>query len=212
MWQAEGFASRKVSAGCDPARVNTRPVARQRRSCSVIVLWIAQCDTQPWKHWWRHDAYAQGQRLCCHAALYDRGGHQGQHGPCAALQAQQRLGISPSIDCDIDCRNSRMLVQAIYVCPQIWEIPLWQALVLQAGTSLTCYSGRCVNVWLQVPVSTTFLNGLILCDVKNVTAVTTNDVNVFDALTCVTRPHLATDASSEDAMARNLEARDTQPG
>lgn len=67
-------------------------------------------------------------------------------------------------------------------------------------------------VWLQVPVSTTFLNGLILCDVRNITAGSGADGGAFDALTCMTRPHLATDASSEDAMARNLEVRDTAPG
>lgn len=64
---------------------------------------------------------------------------------------------------------------------------------------------------MQVPVSTTFLNGLILCDVLNVTA-GSEDIDGFDVLTCMTRPHLATDASSEDAMARNVEARATEPG
>lgn len=67
-------------------------------------------------------------------------------------------------------------------------------------------------MWLQVPVSTTFLNGLILCDVHNITAGSGADAGALDILTCMTRPHLATDASSEDARARNLEARDTAPG
>lgn len=65
-------------------------------------------------------------------------------------------------------------------------------------------------VVLQVPVSTTFLNGRILCDVQYINAST--DSNALDSLTCMTRPHLATDASSDDAMARDLEARDTQSG
>jgi len=61
---------------------------------------------------------------------------------------------------------------------------------------------------LQVAISTTFLNGLILCDVQNITA----GFGALDSLTCRTRPHLAADASSEDAMGRMLEARDTKPG
>jgi hypothetical protein len=67
-------------------------------------------------------------------------------------------------------------------------------------------------VWLQVPVSTTFLNGLILCDVGNITASLGPSGGPPDVLTCMTRAHLATDASADDAMARNLEARDSAPG
>lgn len=65
---------------------------------------------------------------------------------------------------------------------------------------------------MQVPISTTFLNGLVLCDVINITATADNSAGAFDTLTCMTRPHLATDASSDDAMARNLEASPTEPG
>jgi hypothetical protein len=90
------------------------------------------------------------------------------------------------------------------VSPQIGSI---------AGGSLLTISGQGFDaldlstavVVITVPVSTTFLNGIILCDVTNVSS-------TGDALMCRTRPHLATDASSDDAMASRLEARDTEPG
>jgi hypothetical protein len=72
------------------------------------------------------------------------------------------------------------------------------------------YNRDACLVIAQVPVSTTFLNGRILCDVQYINA--SADSNALDSLTCMTRPHLATDASSEDAMARDLEARDTEAG
>lgn len=51
------------------------------------------------------------------------------------------------------------------------------------------------SVFMTVPVSTTWLNGIIPCDVVNSTATEIN---------CVTRAHLAADASADDAMARNV--------
>lgn len=50
-------------------------------------------------------------------------------------------------------------------------------------------------VFLTVPVSTTFLNGIIQCDVVSATV---------NQLQCVTRAHLATNADADDAMARNV--------
>jgi hypothetical protein len=82
-----------------------------------------------------------------------------------------------------------------------------------AGGSLITITGQGFDaldlstavVVITVAVSTTFLNGVILCDVTNVSS-------SGDALMCRTRPHLATDTSSDDAMAARLEARDTEPG
>lgn len=58
-------------------------------------------------------------------------------------------------------------------------------------------------VLIPVPVSTTFLNGLVLCDVLNATQT---------QLTCRTRPHLATDASTGDPMARKVVPSFSAPG
>ncbi|KAG1667228.1 hypothetical protein FOA52_009793 [Chlamydomonas sp. UWO 241] len=53
-------------------------------------------------------------------------------------------------------------------------------------------------VYVSVMVSTTFLNGVVACDV-----VTANDTVV----TCVTRAHMAADAAGDDARAKKLEPR-----
>jgi hypothetical protein len=68
--------------------------------------------------------------------------------------------------------------------------------------------------WLplpQVPVSSTFLNSQAICDMANITLAASGGGG-GDSLTCVTRAHLATDASSDDPLAGQLEARDTPPG
>jgi hypothetical protein len=58
-------------------------------------------------------------------------------------------------------------------------------------------------VLLHVPVSSTFPNGVVLCDVQGGDA---------SQLTCRTRAHLATDASAEDPDARAVEPLATRPG
>jgi hypothetical protein len=58
-------------------------------------------------------------------------------------------------------------------------------------------------VLLPVPVTTTFLNGLIPCDVLSSNTTT---------ITCLTRPHLAADADASDPFARNLQPRASNPG
>ncbi|KXZ47885.1 hypothetical protein GPECTOR_32g498 [Gonium pectorale] len=57
-------------------------------------------------------------------------------------------------------------------------------------------------VLIPVPVSTTFLNGLVVCDVTSATAT---------QIRCRTRPHLATDADAMDPMARNTLPRPSGP-
>jgi hypothetical protein len=74
-----------------------------------------------------------------------------------------------------------------------------------AGQGFDALDLSTVVVVITVPVSTTFLNGVILCDAAN-------SSSSGDVLTCRTRAHLATDASSDDAMGTRLDARDTEPG
>ncbi|KXZ43941.1 hypothetical protein GPECTOR_77g37 [Gonium pectorale] len=59
-------------------------------------------------------------------------------------------------------------------------------------------------VFLQIPVSTTFLNGIIQCDTTSVTPT---------ELTCITRAHLATNADGNDPTAKQVmpEATNAQP-
>ncbi|KXZ47884.1 hypothetical protein GPECTOR_32g497 [Gonium pectorale] len=57
-------------------------------------------------------------------------------------------------------------------------------------------------VLIPVPVSTTFLNGLVVCDVTSATAT---------QIRCRTRPHLATDADATDPMAFNTQPRPSGP-
>jgi hypothetical protein len=63
-------------------------------------------------------------------------------------------------------------------------------------------------VLVRVPVSTTNLNGQVLCDVVNVTA----GVPPATTLTCITRAHRVADASSDDPFALDIEPRPTDPG
>jgi hypothetical protein len=58
-------------------------------------------------------------------------------------------------------------------------------------------------VLLHVPVSSTFPNGVVLCDVQGGSA---------SHLACRTRAHLATDASAEDPDARAVQPLATGPG
>jgi hypothetical protein len=90
------------------------------------------------------------------------------------------------------------------ITPQIGSIG-GGSLITIAGQGFDALDLATAVVVITVPVSTTFLNGVILCDVTNVST-------SGAALMCRTRPHLATDASSEDAMGSRLEARDTEPG
>ncbi|KXZ47880.1 hypothetical protein GPECTOR_32g493 [Gonium pectorale] len=57
-------------------------------------------------------------------------------------------------------------------------------------------------VLIPVPVSTTFLNGLVVCDVTSATAT---------QIRCRARPHLATDADATDPMAFNTQPRPSGP-
>ena len=56
---------------------------------------------------------------------------------------------------------------------------------------------------LPVPPSSTFPTGSVLCDVQSATPT---------QLTCLTRPHLAADASGADPMATALLPRASPPG
>lgn len=71
-----------------------------------------------------------------------------------------------------------------------------------AGTGFSS-NVNATAVFLPVPVSTTFLNGIIICD-------------VFDAsptrIRCLTRAHLAADASADDSNALNVVPRESQYG
>ena len=55
---------------------------------------------------------------------------------------------------------------------------------------------------LQVPVSSTFLNGYILCDVTSASA---------SSLTCITRPSLSADASGLDPLAMMVRPQASEP-
>uniref|UniRef100_A0A383WCP6 Fibrocystin-L n=1 Tax=Tetradesmus obliquus TaxID=3088 RepID=A0A383WCP6_TETOB len=90
------------------------------------------------------------------------------------------------------------------VTPQIGSIGGGSLLSI-AGQGFDALDLSTAVVVILVPVSTTFLNGVILCDVANISS-------SGDVLTCRTRAHLATAASSDDAMGFKLEARDTEPG
>jgi hypothetical protein len=90
------------------------------------------------------------------------------------------------------------------VTPQVGSIGGGSLLTI-AGQGFDAVNASTGVVVIAVPVSTTFLNGVVLCDVVNVSS-------SGDALTCRTRAHLVTDASSDDAMGTRLEARDTEPG
>lgn len=71
-----------------------------------------------------------------------------------------------------------------------------------SGSGFSPVAGENV-VFINVPTSTTFLNGIIQCITTAVNATT---------LTCVTRPHLAANADASDPFARNLEPVATTPG
>lgn len=60
-----------------------------------------------------------------------------------------------------------------------------------------------VVVVVRVPISTTFSNGVVLCDVE-----AADDQEI----TCRARPHLAADSSAEDPGATRREPRSTLPG
>jgi hypothetical protein len=74
-------------------------------------------------------------------------------------------------------------------------------LVTISGTGFSSVAGSNV-VLLHVPVSSTFINGMVLCDVE---AATNAEIK------CRTRAHLATDASADDPDAKQVKALSTPP-
>jgi hypothetical protein len=62
-----------------------------------------------------------------------------------------------------------------------------------------------VVAFIRVPVSTTFPNGLVLCDVVAVAP-------EGDSLACTTRRHVAADATADDPSARAVAPRQTAAG
>jgi hypothetical protein len=66
-------------------------------------------------------------------------------------------------------------------------------------------SNASVIAVVAVPVSTTFPNGIALCDVSEVAP-------DGASLACTTRPHLAADASADDPSARAVAPLPTPAG
>ena len=74
-------------------------------------------------------------------------------------------------------------------------------MLLISGTGFPEVTAEAV-VFMTVPASTTFLNGLIPCDVNSAS---------FDLITCITRPHVAANADANDPMAKLLQPMASTP-